>query len=393
MYALLASLLLAASGATTPAPPPPPIPDTEVIRYLRPIELAEWGSAKRGYDAGVARVQQGESILKLPRAPLAPGQIGESPEQVKTRAEKIIADGKAQMAKAMPSLTRLRQVAAARQFDITKTVTQEAEFPHSLWNYALTHSAIRLQKQAREAGYQELHLIGASMVTADGKFIRSKTISDSVRAAWTKVEAKSLAAVPSDGYSYVAPANGEGVPQFAKGIKVPAAAKHVGIVWAELYQLDSVNALLFVRLADASTFRIVASEAHLTTVGPAEVLPKAYVSSLTLVDQRSFLPRLAASGDWVLSFDRDDPPLGVALLRHLCVAGGHVDVGASVPVAMIIEGDAPLLDGARAAFRLTPEKSQGLTHIYRVSSTAPNSPTVEVGSLTLKIELKPDAGK
>ena len=393
MFALLASLFIAAAGGAAPATPPPILPDTEVVRYLKPIELTEWGSAKRGYDAGVARVQQGESILKLQRAPLAPGQIGETPEQAKARAEKVIADGKAQMAKAMPSLTRLRQVATSRQFDLTKTVTQTAEFPHSLWSYAITHSAIRLQKQARESGYHEAHLVGASLVTADNKFIRSKAISDSVRAAWIKVDPKSLAAVPADGYTYVAPANGEGAPQFAKAIKIPSAAGHVAMVWVELYQLDSVNALLFVRLADAYTFHIVGSEAYLTTVGPSETLPKACTSTLTLVDQRSFLPRMAASGDWVLSFERDDSPLGVALLRHLCVTSGHVDVGASVPIAAIIEGDAPVMDGARAAFRLTPEKSQGLTHSYRVSSTSAAAPVVEVGTLTLKIEPKVDAGK
>lgn len=393
MLTLLASLILSAAGAAAPAPQPQ-LSDAEVVRYLKPVELAEWGSAKRGYDAGLARVQQGESILKLPRAALAPGQIGETPEQVKARAEKVIADGRTQMAKAQPSLNRLRQVAATRHFDLTKPVTQTVDLPQNLWNFAITHSAIRLQKMVREAGYKEVHLLGASLATPDGKIIRTKAIGESVREAWTKVDPGSLASVPAEGYGYVAPPAGESTPRFSKGIPAPTEPRQVAMVWAELHQLDAGTALLFVRLADAHTFRIIASEAYLTSVGPADGLAKAHSSAVTLTDQRSFLPRLASSGDWVLSFERTDPPLAVALMRHLCVVGGQVGVGASAHVAEITGGDAPVSDGARASFRLEPSEAHELNRSYRVTSSAAGSAPVEVGTLTFKVGPKVDsAGK
>jgi len=44
MNALLASLLLLAVGEPVP---PPPVPDAEVVRYLKPAELAEWHNSMR----------------------------------------------------------------------------------------------------------------------------------------------------------------------------------------------------------------------------------------------------------------------------------------------------------------------------------------------------------
>ena len=110
---------------------------------------------------------------------------------------------------------------------------------------------------------------------------------------------------------------------------------------------------------------------------------------LTLADARSFIPRLAASGEWMLAFDRASPALGAALLRHLCVRNGRIAVGSSLPAAAVTGGaDAPSLDGARATWSVASLASSGLSRSFRVSGGA-GGDLVSVGDLELRVSEPP----
>lgn len=399
MKALVVSLCLLSGlclrAADTKPPAPPPVPDNEVPSLLSRTELSEWGSATRQVQLGEERVRQGNSIIASAAIKRSTqGAFGETPEQVKARGQKLVNEGTEQIRRAQPSIVRLRAVAALKKADLTKPVVHPAFVSAQNWAMATSLAAVRLQKAARDGGFKHVHFLGAA-VFSDGKPSRSAPLGDSLRAAWEKADSRSLSPVPSGGYAYFAPPSGEGPSAFSSGLERATTPRTVAVLWAEVFPLasDGSAGLLFVRLADAFTSRIVASEAFLTTVGPADAPLKELNVSLTLADARSFIPRLAASGDWLLSYDRTSPALGAALLRHLCVQNGRLAVGSSVPAAAVIGGaDAPSLDGARATWSVASAASSGLSRTFRVSGGA-GADLVSVGDLELRVSEPPAAKK
>ncbi len=390
---LLSGLCLRAAEAKPSAPPP--VPDNEIPSLLSRTELSEWGSAMRQVQLGEERVRQGNSIIASAAIKRSTqGAFAETPEQVKARGQKLVNDGTEQIRRAQPSILKLRAVAAAKKADLTKPVVHEAEVPVQGWTMASSLSAVRLQKAARDGGFKHVHFLGAS-VFADGKAVRSVAIGDSLRAAWEKADSKSLSPVPAGGYAYFAPPSGEGPSAFSAKLDPAATPRTVALLWAEVFPLapDGSAGLLFVRLADAFTSRVVASEAFLTSVGPADAPMKEYGVRLTLADARSFIPRLAASGDWLLAYERASPALGSALLRHICVRNGRIAVGSSLPAAAVTGGaDAPSLDGARATWSVASAASSGLSRSFRVSGGA-GADLVSVGDLELRVSEPPAAKK
>ena len=389
MYALLASLIFVAAGEVAP-PPPPPVPDTEVVRYLKPNEVAEWSSAMRITQAGDTRAKTGQSIMSTATSIAAAnkgpkvGGLTETPEQAKARAQKMIDEGNAQIQQALPSLARLRAAAALRAAEKTKPVTFAAEFAPAAWNVAVTQSAVRLQKLARDSGYPKVHFIGSISLLGDGKLARPADMTADIRAAWSKVDDKSLAPVPAEGYAYV-PGVDKGAPSLSKGLKPAAAPKQQAVIWAEYYAVsaDGNRGMLFLRLADAFTMKLVGSEAAYTEFGAA-VAPVG-MCSVELRDDRSFIPRLADSGEWVLGFDRASNPLGSALLAHLSVAQTKVGVSAA-PYVIIVAGGGPASsEGVRAKWRAITATAPAGVVAFQVSSIPTGAEAIEVGQLTLKI--------
>lgn len=392
MGIFLASLLfLAASG--TPSKPAVEVPDKEVILYLNSGEAAEWGGAMRQKEAGESRMQQGTSIMNATRLP-STGSTQETPEQVKTRAQKIINEGKAQVDRAMPSIERLRKLATARFIELTKTVDYDQPLLQTPWDLSLIQAAVRLQKVARDQGYKTQHLLGSMTILGPEKVYRTPVIAKALREAWLKADATSLAPIPSGGYTYKRTVENP-LAQLSADWAVPQAAGQTLLIWAEVYPLTSDDAagLLVVRMADAFTMRLVGSEIYLTTMGPSDALPKKFNAAIVLKDEKSFIPRLAARGDWLLSYDRDSHPLGVALLRHLCVRVGNLAVGASSSVYDLLGGDAPSDDGANASWKVLPQPAAGLTKSFKVSSKTPEGQTATVGELTLRLENVTPAAK
>jgi hypothetical protein len=398
MHALLASLLLLAAGE---APPPAPVlPDAEVIKYLKPSELAEWSNAQRTTLVGQQRLRQGNSIMGTIRTPdpkaIKSGGAGlsETPEQTKARAQKIIDEGNAQIQQAMPSLTRLRAVAGARLAEKTKPIDFSSELPQGAWGASVSQAVVRLQKQARDAGFAKTHLVGAVVVQADGKLVRTSTLSDDLRAAWVKADAKSLAAAPAEGYAYAPAADSKTAPTFSKGVSPATAARQTAVLWAEFYALPSEGSLglLFVRLADAYTMRVVASEAFLTspTAVDAGAAPK--MASAVFRDQRSFVPRLAASGDWVFAFDRESSALGSAVLTHAVVQQTKLGIAASPYLVVVTGAGVPSLDGVRAHWRVVPgkaEKPDPKEALFQVAATPVGAASTEVGRVVLRVDDAP----
>jgi hypothetical protein len=386
MHAFLASLVLLAAADTAPAPVKL-ISDPEVLQYLKSSqgEVAEWGKAVRQFELGQQRFQQGNSILNAPRITTA-GAFQETPEQAKARAQKIIDEGKAQMASATLNLDRLRKVATARYMESTKTVNLNEDLTQSKLGYCLNLASVRLQKIARDGGYKTNHIIGSMTVLNDGKILKTPVVTESLRAAWTKADANSLASVPEGGYAYKV-GSGSVAPQLSKDWKVPYP-HHTTVVWVEVYGLNNDNSLtlLMVRIADAYTMKLIGSEIYLTTFNPSEAFSKVYNATLSLRDEKSFLPRLSNSSDWVVAYDRKNSPLGNALLRHLCISDSKVGVGASQPLVDILGGDAPSLDGARATWKLTTAEGNDLNKNFKLSCESSGSEAVEVGLLSLKLE-------
>jgi hypothetical protein len=105
-----------------------------------------------------------------------------------------------------------------------------------------------------------------------------------------------------------------------------------------------------------------------------------------LKDEKSFIPRLAGSGDWVLSYDGTCSPLGAALMRHLCVRVGNLGVGASQSLVEVLGGDTPSLDGAKASWNITTDGGSNLVKSFKVSSASPGAEKTDVGQLVLKLE-------
>ena len=387
MHALLASLIFLAAGEV--APPPPSIPDTEVVRYLRSNELVEWNSAMRIRMAGETRVKTGQSILatvggSVAATSLKGGGLTETPEQVKVRTQKIIDEGNAQIQQALPSLTRLRGVAAARAAELVKPVEFTEDFTQKPWEAAVVQSVGRLQKTARDTGFTQTHLIGGIAVLGDRSFSRPAMLSQDVRAAWTKLDERSLAPAPADGYAHVP---GQPAPALAKSLKPATAPKQVGVVWVEFYALTSDGSVgvLFLRLADAYSMRIISSEVALTEFGPRASRGVALNCALELRDDRSFLPRLAQGGEWVLGFSRTSDPLGSALLAHLCVSQTKVGISAA-PYLFIVAGGAPVApESLRARWNVAQKETDGSYLAYSVGSQADALAIVDVGQLTLRV--------
>jgi hypothetical protein len=374
MLALFASLVVFAAGETTPPPPVPLIPDPEVPRYLNTPERAEWGRAVRQVELGQARVQQGMSIMSAPRLE-SKGAFAETAEQVKTRAQKIIDEGRAQLAQAQPSLTRLRNVAGTRYLEVTKTVNLSLDLPQTKWENSLIQAALRFQKIARDQGFQQQHIVGAITVLEGSRPLRTSALTEQLRAAWIKADAKALTTAPANGYANFAPA-----------ISGP---RQCAFIWAEVYPLtvDNSASLLFVRLSDAWTQRVVSSEVYLTTTGPAATFAKVYTGSLSLKDEKSFIPRLAGSGDWVLGYDRSSSPLGAALMRHLCVRVGNIGVS-HLEILPDVVGltDPTTPEAPKATWIVTTDGSSNLVKSFKVASAAAGADKTEVGQLVLKLE-------
>jgi hypothetical protein len=395
MYAFLASLIFVAAGEVAP-PPPPPVPDAEVVRYLRSNELAEWSGALRAYSEGETRMKMGQSIQATAgggsAAANAPkvGGLSETPEQVKARTQKMIDEGTAQMQRALPSLTRLRSAAAARAAEKTKPVSFAAAMPAAAWNVAQTQAVVRLQKQARDLGYAQVHFIGSISLLGDGKLNRPADMTLDLRAAWNKAGDKPLASAPAEGYAFV-PGVDKGAPALSKGLPAATAPKQVAVVWAEYYAVTAEGArgLLFLRLADAHGMRLVGSEVAFTELGVAAA--PAGTCQVALRDDRSFLPRLAESGDWVLGFDRASNPLGSALLAHLSVTQTKVGVSAAPYVAIVAGGGPVGSEGIRAKWRAVTTTAPAGAVAFQVSSIPTGAEGVDVGQLTLAIVVPPAA--
>ena len=377
MLALFASLVVFAAGETATPPPVPLIPDPEVPRYLNTPERAEWGRAVRQIELGQARVQQGMSIMAAPRLE-SKGAFAETAEQVKARAQKIIDEGRAQLAQAQPSLTRLRNVAGTRYLEVTKTVNLSLDLPQTKWENSLIQAALRFQKIARDQGFKQQHLVGAITILEGNKPLRTNALTEQLRAAWNKADPKALSPVPANGYA----------GSWSTG-SAPSQPRQFAFIWAEVYPLTADNSasLLFVRMADAWTNRVIASEVYLTTTGPADAFPKVYTGSISLKDEKSFIPRLAGSGDWVLSYDRSSSPLGTALMRHLCVRVGNIGVSSAEILPDVVGEASPATPAAAAAsWIVTTDGASNLVKSFKVASIAPGADKTEVGQLVLKLE-------
>ena len=393
MYALLASLIFVAAGEVAP-PPPPAVPDAEVVRYLKPNELIEWNSAMRISTAGETRAKTGQSILKTSGAAVPDskgpkvGGLTETPDQAKARAQKMIDEGNSQIQQALPVLTRLRSAAAARVADKTKPVTFAVDMPPVVANLAVAHSVVRMQKQARDLGYAKVHFVGSISLLGDGKLNRPEDLTADIRSAWNKADDKSLAAIPAEGYSYI-PGVDKGSPSFSKGLPAAIAPKQVAVVWAEFYAAPSAGArgLLFLRLADAYSMHLVASEIAFTELG--SVIAPVGTCQVSLRDDRSFLPRLSEGGDWVLGFDRASDPLGSALLAHLSVTQSKVGVAAAPYVVIVAGGGPASSEGVRAKWRAItiPATVPAGSLAFQVTSIPTSGESVSVGQLTLKVVL------
>ena len=386
MYALFASLVLLAAAETAPAPVKS-IPDTEVVKYLKSNqgEVTEWSKALRQLELGQQRFQQGNSILNAPRITTT-GAFQETPEQVKARAQKIIDEGKAQMATATATLDRLRRVALARYVDSTKTVNLTENLTQSKLGYCLNLASVRLQKIARDGGYKTHHIVGSITVLNDGKILKTPAVTESLRASWVKADPAGLASVPESGYSYKV-GSGLTAPQLSKEWTV-VSPRSTTVVWVEVYGLNNDNSLtlLLVRMADAYTMRLIGSEIYLTTFNPADNLSKIYNATLNLRDEKSFLPRLSLSTDWVVSYDRTNPLMANALLRHLCLSDSKVGVGASQSLFDVLGGDAPGLDGAKANWKIASLEGTDLNKNFKITCEASGADVVDVGLLSIKLE-------
>jgi hypothetical protein len=385
MNAFLASLLILAVGEPVP---PPPVPDAEVVHYLKPAELAEWHNSMRINALGESRIKAGKSILSTSTAASAStkgmksGGLSETPEQIKARAQKIIDEGAAQVRQVAPSLARLRLAAAQRVAEKTKPVEFAAELAAAAPAVALDAAVGRLHKQAVDLGYSSAHLIGSLRVSSLG-LERPADLTADLRAAWSRRPGAALAAVPEEGYSYV-PAVAPAVPALSKGLKPAGSPKQFAVLWAEQYALnaDGSRALLFLRLADAHSFQLVASEVVFVDLRPAS--PPA-VCAFVLRDERSFIPRLTLGGTpWVFGFERDSHPVGSALLAHLCLAQTKLSVAADAYVA-IVTGSGASGGVVGAKWRATSVPNPSGPASYQVEGVPVGGTAVPVGQLTVRI--------
>ena len=385
MNALLASLLMLAVGEPVP---PPPVSDAEVVRQLKPAELAEWHNSMRVNALGESRIKAGQSILSTSTAASTTtngpkvGGLSETPEQIKIRAQKIIDEGTAQVRQVAPSLARLRLAAAQRVAEKTKPVEFAAELAAAAPAVALDAAVGRLHKQAVDLGYNSAHLIGSLRVSSAG-LERPADLTADLRAAWSRRTGAALAAEPAEGYAYV-PGVAPAAPALSKGLKPATAPKQLAVLWAEQYALttDGSQALLFLRLADAHSFQLVASELVLVEQR-AGATPAA--CGFLLRDERSFVPRLTQGGTpWVFGFERDSHPLGSALLAHICLSQTKLSVAADAYVAVVTRtGPSGGVVGAKWR-AIVAEPPPGAL-VFQVEGVPVGGAAVNVGLLTVRV--------
>ncbi len=393
---LLALLLSATSG---PASAPQAMTDLEVPRYLRGGELAEWSRARQMHDAGQARVAQGTSIINTPRFQSA-GKGFETPAEAKARGEKMVKEGQEQVARAQLTLGRLRANAANRLAEMTKTVSDAADLPAQSWDDGLLLSAIRGIKSARDAGCSKHHLVGTWSFDTQGVPQANPALNESFRAAWSKAQAERplLQPAPAGGYRLGPPGSEGAPPTFAAGWTPPARPGEVALAWVEIHALNDEASLVFLRVADAYTLRLLASEAFLSS--PKGTKPSLR-GTMSLRDDRSFLPRLATQPTWRLGYASGSPALGAAILRHLCYRLGHVTVWADEALVGLLPGSAGA-SRANAVWELRPlpppaakagDAPAAFLRSYRLTSAA-NDESVDVGELALRLEpeVKPSGG-
>jgi hypothetical protein len=383
MFALLASFLMLAAGEPVDLPT---VTDVEVVRLLKPVELAEWHNAMRVTTLGQTRIKQGQSIMGTSVAAAnatkgsKSGGLTETPEQIKIRAQKIIDEGNLQVQQAAPSLSRLRLAAAQRVAEKMKPVDFALEITAAAPAAALDAAVGRLHKQAGDLGYVSAHLIGSLRVSAAG-LERPADLTADLRAAWSRRRGVALAAVPAEGYAYV-PGVAPAAPALSKGLKPATAPKQIAVLWAEQYAVgaDGTQALLFLRLADAHSFLILASELVLTHSGAAPV-----VGAIALRDERSFIPRLTQGGEWTFGFERDSHPVGSALLTHLCLTQTKLSV-AGDPYVAIVAGGGPAGGVVGAKWRATPVEAPAAgSTIFRIEGVPAGGAAVSVGQLTVRL--------
>ena len=382
MIALLASFLMLAVGEPVA---PPAVNDAEVVRHLRPTELAEWHNAMRINGLGQARIKQGQSIMDTSIAAAnatkgaKAGGLTETPEQIKARAQKIIDEGKSQVQQVAPSLARLRLVAAQRVAEKMKPVDFTFELAAAAPPAALDAAVGRLHKLAVDLGYGSAHLIGSLRVNATG-LERPAELTAELRAAWSRRPGVALAAVPAEGYAYV-PAVAPAAPALSRGLPPASSPGQLAVLWAEQYAVGArgTQSLLFLRLADAHSLRIIASELVLTDTGATPA-----VAVIGLRDERSFIPRLTQSGDWAFGFERDSHPVGSALLTHLCLTQTKLSVAGDAYVA-IVAGGGPAGGDVGAKWRATAVEAPAGVTAFRIDGVPVGGAAVAVGPLTLRI--------
>jgi len=381
MFVLVASLLLAASS---PAATTPVIPDTEVVRYLRGAEVAEWSRACHLFEAGRGRLNQGTSIMNAPRTQSV-GKGFETPAEAKARGEALVKEGQEQIQRATQTLNRLRSTAATRFAELTKEVSLALEVSGYRWEEGLLMSALRAQKLARDAGMTAHHVIGAWNFGDDGKPAPNATLVEDLRAAWTKAQAerKFLEPAPSDGYRITAAPTAEAPAQFSATWTAPTAANQVALVWAEIYPINSTASLVYIHVADAHSLRLIDTECFLTSPQGDAV---GFRASITLQDRYSFVPRISASDAWRLGYPLADcTPIGAAMLRHLSVRGNRVPVWCGEWLSRLLGGTVSLDDKSNALWKVKPVP--GVTGDFKVSATqVGTTKTIEVGTLSLRLE-------
>jgi hypothetical protein len=398
---MLGPLLTLLLGAVTVlANAPQGMTDQEVPRYLRGGELAEWSRARQVHDAGQSRIAQGTSIVNTPRVQGA-GRGFETPAEGKARGERMIQEGREQVDRANVTLARLRLTAAQRLADMTKTVSDAADVPAFAWDEGLLLSVVRGLKSARDAGCTRHHLLGTWSFDAQGVPQANPALHETFREAWEKAQAERdfLQPAPAAGYRLAPPA-AEGVPpSFAPGWTVPSRPGETALAWIEVHALDATASLVFLRVADAHSLRLLASEAFLSSPTGAKPATR---GSLVLRDDRSFLPRLATQPSWRLGYAFGSPSLGAAVLRHVCHRLGHVTVWADDALAGLLPGSAGP-SRANAVWEIRPapvagatpakpgESAPAFTRAFRLASTAADQ-TVDVGELTVRLDAGPRSG-
>ena len=152
---------------------------------------------------------------------------------------------------------------------------------------------------------------------------------------------------------------------------------------AEVHALGDDVVLVLVRVADAHSLRLVFSESFLASP-KGDRVPLA--ASLTLRDDRSFLPRLGASASWRLGFAPGAPPLAASALRHVCKRLGQVEVWADDELAVLGVAEIPARANALWTIRPVAAAPAG-ERAWDLSSTptTAGAKPVAVGRLTLRV--------